>query len=80
MFGIGSEKLANEVSIVYKKFVFCSKKLLFQPFLKTAKNGNGILSNVSPISYNLLNQLLNNTIGAKLLKNSIFILAVHKKG
>ena len=61
-----------------KKFVFRSKKLLFQPFLKTAKNENGFLSNFSPISNNLLNKLLHKRIGAKLLKNSIFIFAVHK--
>ena len=36
MFGISSEMFASEVSIVYKKFVFRSKKLLFQPFLRTA--------------------------------------------
>ena len=61
-----------------KKFVLCSKKLLIQPFLKTAKTENGFLSNFSPISNNLLNKLLHKTIGAKLLKNSIFNFAVDK--
>ena len=41
-----------------KKIVFRSKKLLFQPFLKTAKNENGFLSNFTPISDNLINKLL----------------------
>ena len=79
-FGIRLEMFASEASIVYKKIVFCSKKLLFQPFLKTAKNENGFLSNFSPIFINLLNKLLHKTIGTKLLENSIFIFAVHKKG
>ena len=38
------------------------------------------LSNFFPIANNLLSKLLHKTIGAKLLKNSIFIIAVHKKG
>ena len=79
-FGIRLEMFASEASIVYEKNVFCSKKLLFQPFLKTAKNENGFLSNFAPISNNLLNKLLHKTIGTKMLKNSIFNFAVHKKG
>ena len=71
---------AGEVSYVYKKIVFCSKNLLFEPFLKTAKNDNGFLSNFSPISNNLLNKLLHKTIGAKLLKNPFSFFADHKKG
>jgi len=63
-----------------KKIVFCSKKLLFEPFLKTAKTVNGCLSHFSPISNNLLNRLLHKIIGEKLPKNSIFNFAVHKKG
>ena len=71
-FGIRLEMFASEASIVYEKNVFCSKKLLFQPFLKTAKYENGFLSNFAPISNNLLIILLLKTIGEKLLKNSIF--------
>ena len=71
-FGIRSEMFASKASYVYKKIVFCSKKLLFQPFLWTAKNDNGFVSNFSPISNNLLNKLLHKIIGAKMLKNSIF--------
>ena len=63
-----------------KKIVFCSKKLLFQPFLGTARNDNGFLSHFSPISDNLLNKLLHKIIEEKLPKNSIFIFAVQKKG
>ena len=37
-------------------------------------------SNFAPISTNLLNKLLHKTIGEKLLKNSIFNIAVHKNG
>ena len=48
-----------------KKFVFCYKKLLFQPFLRSAKNDNGFVSNFSPISNNLLNELLHKIIGEK---------------
>ena len=52
-FGImfySSKMFASEASIVYKKkFVFRSKKLLFQPFFWTVKNDNGFLSNFSPI-------------------------------
>ena len=62
-----------------KKIVFCSKKLLFQPFLGTARNDNGFLSHFSPISDNLLNKLLHKIIEEKLPKNSIFIFAVQKK-
>ena len=63
-----------------KKNVFCSKKLLFEPFLWTATNENGFLSNFSPISDNLLNKLLHKTIGEKLLKTTFSLFAVHKKG
>ena len=62
------------------KFVFCSKKLLFEPFLLTAKNEYGFESHFSPISDNLLNKLLHKIIEEKLPKNSIFIFAVQKKG
>ena len=63
-FEISSEMFASEASIVYKKkFVFCSKKLLFEPFLWTVKNENGFLSNFSPIFNNSLNKLLYKTIG-----------------
>ena len=78
-FGIGSDMFASEASLT-KKFVFRSKKLLFQPFLKTAKTENGFLSNFSPISWNLLNKLIHKIFGKKLPKNSICLFAVHKKG
>ena len=32
-FGIRQEMFASEASYVYNKIVFCSKKLLFEPFL-----------------------------------------------
>ena len=32
-FGMYSEMFASEANYVYKKVVFCSKKLLFEPFL-----------------------------------------------
>ena len=78
--GIRSKLHASEASIVCKKNVLCSKKLLFQPFLWTARNDNGFLSNFSPISNNLLYKLLHRIIGEKLPKNSSLIFAVHKKG
>ena len=53
--------------------------MLSEPFSWTARIENGLLSNFSPISNNLLNKLLHNTIGEKLLENSIFNCAVHKK-
>ena len=53
-----------------KKIVFCSKKLLFQPFLGSARNDNGFLSHFSPISDNLQNKLLHMIIGEMLLKKS----------
>ena len=76
-FGI---RFVSETSIVYKKIVLCSKKLLIQPFLWTARNDNGFLSHFSPISNTLLNRLLHRIIGEKLPKNSSLIFAVHKKG
>ena len=66
--------------LLFRKNVFCSMKLLFEPFLWTAKMKMEFLSNLSPISNNLLNKLLHKTIGGKLLKNSIFNFAVDKKG
>ena len=74
-----SEKFFEQNERQLKKyFVFCSKKLLFQPFLGTARNDNGFLSHFSPISNNLLNKLLHMIIGEKLPKNSSFIFAVDK--
>ena len=32
-FGIGKYMFANEANYVYEKYVFCSKKVLFEPFL-----------------------------------------------
>ena len=40
-FGIRLEMFASEASIVYQKNVLCSQKLLFEPFLRTAKSENG---------------------------------------
>ena len=71
---------ASEARYVYKKkIVFCSKKLLFQPFLGTARNDNGFLSHFSPISDNLLNKLLHMIIGEKLLKKAFSFLQFTKK-
>ena len=67
-FRISSKLLASEASIVCKKIVLCSKKLLFQPFLWTARKDSGFLSHFSPISDNLLNKLLHKIIGEKCLK------------
>ena len=72
--------LASKASYVYKIFLFWSKKLLFQPFLSTARTDNGFLSHFFPFSNNLLHKLLHRIIGERLPKNSIFIFAVHKKG
>ena len=62
-----------------KKIVFCSKKLLFQPFLWTAKNDNGFVSNFSPISNNLLNKLLKRQLEQSCLKIPFSILQFTKK-
>ena len=70
---------ASEASIVYKKIVFRSKKLLFQPFLKTAKNENGFLSNFTPISDNLINKLLHQTLEQSCLRIPFSFLQFKKK-
>ena len=63
----------------FGKNVFCSLKLLFQPFLWTAKLKMEFLSNCSPIILcsNLFSRLLE--IGEKLLKNPFLILQFTKK-
>ena len=65
--------------LFFAKIVFCSKKLLFQPFLWTASNENGIFSNFAPIVLcsNLFSELLK--IGEKLLKIPFSILQFTKK-
>ena len=56
-FGImfwSSEMNVSEASIVYesyKKIVFCSKKLLFQPYFLSCKIENGFLKQLFPYSY-----------------------------
>ena len=63
-----------------KKFVFRSKKLLFQPFFLNCKNKNGFLKQLFSIILcsNLFSKLFE--IGEKLLKNPFSVLAVFKKG
>ena len=70
---------ASEVSYVSEKNVFRSIKLLSEPFSWTARIENGLLSNFSPISNNLLNQLLHKTIGEELLENSIITVCSSQK-
>ena len=61
-----------------KKIVFRSKKLLFQPFLKTAKIENGFLSKFSPISNNLLNKSLHKIMEKSCFKKPLSILQLRK--
>ena len=48
-FGIHSEMFASEARYVYKKIVFRSKKLLFQPFFLNCKTENGFLKQLFSI-------------------------------
>ena len=69
-----------KLRILLRKCIFRSKKIAFWAFSVNYKNENGFLSNFSQISNNLLNRLLNKTIGEKLLKTTFSLFAVHKKG
>ena len=78
-----SEMNVSEASIVYKRYekiVLCSKKLLFQPHLWTAKLKMEFFSHFAPIALcsNLFSKLLE--IGEKLLKNPCSFFAVYQKG
>ena len=59
-FGIRSETFANEANCVYEKYVFCSKKLLFEHFFESCKMKERIFSN-------LLNKSLHEKIGSMTL-------------
>ena len=75
-----SSKVCKRRLRIFRKNVFCSIKLLFEPFLWTAKLKMEFLSNFSPIVLcsNLFSKLFE--IGEKLLKNPFSFFAVHKKG
>ena len=64
----------------FRRNVFCSKKLLFAPYLWTAKLKMEFFSNFAPIvlCINLSSKF--HEIGEKLLKNPFSVLAVFKKG
>ena len=66
--------------LCFAKNVFCSKKLLFAPFLWTAKLKMDFFSILVPIILcsNLFSKLFE--IGEKWLKNPFSFLAVYKKG
>ena len=74
-----SEVCKRRLRILWKN-VFCSKKLLFDPFLWTAKMIMEFFGNFSPIILcsDLLGKLFE--IGGKLLNNPLSFLAVYKKG
>ena len=71
---------AKRATFTKKKNVFCSKKLLFQPFFLNCKIENGLLMQFFSIILcsNLFSKLFE--IGEKLLKNPFTFLAVFGKG
>ena len=71
--------LASEASIVFKKICILLQKIAFSAFFVNCKNENGFLSNLSPISKDLINKLLHKMIGEKLLKDPFSILQLTKK-
>ena len=80
-FGImfwSSEMNVSEGSIVYEsyeKIVFCSKKLLFQPFFLNWKIENGFLKQLFS---NLLNRLLHNKMEKSCFKKPFSFLQFRK--
>ena len=68
----------SEASIVYdsyEKIVFCSKKLLFQPYFLNCKNENGFLKQLFSI---LLNNSLHKNMEKSCFKKSFWILQFRK--
>ena len=55
------------------------QKIDFSAFFVNCKNEKGFLSNLSPISNDLINKLLHKMIGEKLLKDPFSILQLTQK-
>ena len=72
-FAIRSEMFASKANYVYKKNVFRSKKLLFEPFFPELQIENGLLKQ---LFFNLLNKFQHKI---KFLKGTFLILQFDKK-